>query len=89
MLFDFLTPHWLGRAHTYHGEMGPLRYRFRMDAKEKTVEASAYTKFCFEAATDVVTETFSWDEEGVGKLRSWMQGHYDRIVSEPEREKNA
>lgn len=82
MLFDFLTPHWLGRAHTYHGEMGPMRYRFRMDAKEKTVEASVYTKLCFEAAADVVTETFAWDEEGVRALRDWMQGHYDRITRE-------
>ncbi len=89
MLFDFLTPHWLGRAHTYHGEMGPLRYRFRMDAKEKTVEASVYTKVCFEAATDAVTETFAWDEAGVSALRVWMQGHYERIVSETESEKNA
>lgn len=81
MLFDFLTPHWLNRAHVYHGEQGALRYRFRMDAKEKTVEASVYTKVCFEKADDVVTETFSWDEAGITALREWMQAHYDRVMS--------
>ncbi len=89
MLFDFLTPHWLGRAHTYHGEMGKLRYRFRMDAKEKTVEASVYTKVCFEAANDVVTETFTWNEEGVNAMRIWMQSHYDRIANEEGTENRA
>lgn len=84
MLFDFLTPHWLNRAHVYHGEQDAMRYRFRMDAREKTVEASAYTKVCYEAAEDVVTETFPWDEEGVAALRCWMQAQYDRIMSEGE-----
>ena len=76
--FDYLTPRWLGRAHIYHGELDAMRYRFRMDAKEKTVEASAYTKVCFEAADDVETQMFSWDEEGVAALRDWMQAQYER-----------
>lgn len=89
MQFDFLTPHWLQRAHVYHGEQDGVRYRFCMDGKEKTVEASVYTKVCFEKAEDVVTETFPWDEEGVAALRIWMQAQYDRIMSESEGETQA
>lgn len=89
MLFDFLTPHWLNRAHVYHGEQDALRYRFRMDGKEKTVEASVYTKVCFEKAADVVTETFPWDEEGITALRAWMQQQYDRVMGGAETETKA
>ena len=77
--FDYLTPRWLGRAHIYHGEQDAMRYRFAMDGKEKKVEAAVYTKVCFEQADDVVSEVFSWDEDGVAALREWMQQHYERI----------
>ena len=77
--FDYLTPRWLGRAHIYHGEQDAMRYRFVMDGKEKKVEASVYTKVCFEQADDVVSEVFSWDEEGTAALRDWMQQQYERI----------
>ena len=78
--FDFLTPRWLGRAHVYHGQQDAMRYRFAMDGKEKKVEVSVYTELCFEQAKDVVSESFSWDEEGVTALKDWMQGQYERIT---------
>ncbi|MGM9662117.1 MAG: hypothetical protein ACI3WR_03390 [Oscillospiraceae bacterium] len=79
--FAFLTPHWLGRAHIYHGEQGPMRYRFKMDDKEKTVEAATYTEVCFEKAKDVESRTFSWDEAGVAELRRWLGAQYEAITA--------
>lgn len=80
--FDHLTPRWLARAHVYHGQQDAMRYRFAMNDKEKTVEASVYTNVCYELAQDVQTETFAWDEDGVAALREWMQRQYERICGD-------
>lgn len=82
-LFAFLTPHWLERAHVYHGEQGPMRYRFRMDEKERTVEAAVYTGCCYEKAADVVSRRFSWDEAGVAELRRWLCERYAALAARP------
>lgn len=83
--FACITPNWLNRAYLFNGSIGKpfhdFRYRLEQDAKEKTVRASTYADVCYEAAEDVRTETFSWDDEGVEKLKNWLQQQYEDYLS--------
>ena len=93
--FQQLTPRWFQRAHVYVGSIGPcfhdFRFRFAQDEKEKKIAASVYTDVCFEAAKDVETREFPWDEEGVEALKQWLeekfqqwdQGQTDRAGAAP------
>lgn len=75
--FQCLTPQWFKRANVYTGSIGDFRYRFATNGKEKLLHAAVYTVYCYEVAADVVEETFSWDEEGVAALQTWMQARYE------------
>lgn len=80
--FESLTPQWFKRANVYTGSIGDFRYRFATDKKENTLRASVYSIYCYEVATDVVEETFPWDEEGVKALQQWVQAKYEAFAKE-------
>ena len=86
--FSCLTPAWLQRAHVYTGSVGlpgnDFRFRLAMDGKEKTVHAAAYSKVCFELASDVRQRDFSWDEDGTAALREWLQAEYDAFIGDAQ-----
>lgn len=79
--FSVITPTWLNRATYYTGSVGPLgrdfRYRFQQDNENNTIKASVYSRICYEKATDVQEETFPWDEEGIARMRQWLQENYE------------
>ncbi|MBR3561053.1 MAG: hypothetical protein IKN81_05945 [Oscillospiraceae bacterium] len=83
--FAQITPTWLNRAYLYNGSYGPLfhdfRYRLEMNAKEKKVTATTYSKVCYEAADDRETETFDWTEEGVEAMKIWLQAQYEAFAA--------
>jgi hypothetical protein len=74
--FAFLTPNWLKRAHVYHGNLGPFRYRFAMDGENKTVNAAVYEDICYEKAQHIRTLQVPWDDAGVDQLRLWLNREY-------------
>ena len=79
--FSVITPRWLDRASYYTGSVGPLgqdfRYRFQQDTENQTIKASVYSRICYEKATDVQEEIFPWDEEGIVRMRQWLQENYE------------
>lgn len=75
--FSQLTPQWFKRAFVYTGSIGDFRYRFANDKQAGQIHASIYTVFCFEAARDVQSRDFTWDEPGVEALKQWLQQAYD------------
>lgn len=75
--FQELTPHWFKRAFVYTGSIGDFRYRFANDAEQKQIHAAVYSHFCYEVAKDVVSQDFSWDDEGVEQLKQWLQHALD------------
>lgn len=83
--FACITPNWLNRAYVYNGSIGKpfhdFRYRLEQNEKEKTIRASAYADVCYELAENVQTETFSWDDEGVEKLKAWLQERYEAYLN--------
>ena len=79
--FEGLTPQWFKRANVYTGSIGDFRYRFACDKKENTIRAAVYTVYCYEAATDVVEETFPWDDDGVTRLQAWLQHAYETFTA--------
>ena len=83
--FAQITPTWLNRAYLYNGSYGPLfhdfRYRLEMDAKERKVTATTYSKACYEAADDRETETFDWTDEGVEAMKDWLQAQYEAFAA--------
>ena len=82
--FERLTPTWLNRAYLYNGSIGrpfhDFRYRLAQDEKSKTIHAAAYSKVCYEIAEDRVEQDFAWDEEGIGKLKVWLQKQYEMFL---------
>ena len=80
--FEGLTPQWFKRANVYTGSIADFRYRFATDKKENTLRASVYSIYCYEVATDVVEETFPWNEEGVKALQEWVQAKYEAFAKE-------
>lgn len=78
--FEVLTPHWFNRAFIYTGSIGDFRYRFAADKKAELLHAAVYTVLCYEKATDVTAQDFSWDEDGVAQLKEWLQAHYDAFL---------
>ena len=47
------------------------------NAENQTIKASVYSRICYEKATDVQEETFPWDEEGIARMRQWLQANYE------------
>ena len=54
-----------------------FRYRFQQDNENNTIKASVYSRICYEKASDVREETFPWDEEGIARMRQWLQENYE------------
>ncbi|MDO4810773.1 MAG: hypothetical protein Q3985_02390 [Eubacteriales bacterium] len=79
--FDVLTPHWFNRAFVYTGSIGDFRYRFATDKDNKQLHAAVYSMYCYEVATDVREQDFSWDNEGVEQLKQWLQKEYDTFCA--------
>ena len=75
--FEVLTPHWFMRAFVYTGSIGDFRYRFATDKENKLLHAAVYSVYCYEVATDVKEQDFSWDDEGVTQLKQWLQTEYE------------
>ena len=79
--FEVMTPNWLNRAHMYNGSIGPafnsFNYRMEMDEKEKVIYAATYSKLCYENADDVESKTFTWDDQGVEEMKTWLQSQYE------------
>ena len=75
--FEVLTPQWFKRAFVYTGSIGDFRYRFATDNDNKQLHAAVYSVYCYEVATDVKEQDFSWDEDGVAQLKNWLQSEYD------------
>lgn len=83
--FAQMNVNWLNRAYLYNGSCGPMfhdfRYRLNMDAKEKKVTASTYSKACYEVAEDRETQVFDWTEEGVEQMKQWLQERYEAFAA--------
>lgn len=79
--FAQLTPQWFKRAFVYTGSIGDFRYRYRNDAEAGLLHAAVYSVYCYEVATDVVEQDFSWDESGVEQLKQWLQTQYEQFSS--------
>ena len=75
--FSQLTPQWFKRAFVYTGSIGDFRYRFASDKNAGQIHTSVYTVFCFEAARDVQSRDFPWDDAGVEELKQWLQQVYE------------
>ena len=75
--FSQLTSQWFKRAFVYTGSIGDFRYRFASDKNAGQIHTSVYSVFCYEAARDVKSRDFSWDEAGVEELKLWLQQAYD------------
>ena len=71
--FAQLTPNWFYRAFVYTGSIGEFRYRYLMEKDHSAIHVAVYSRFCYEAATDVVEKDFPWDDAGVEQLKVWMQ----------------
>lgn len=82
--FEELTPQWFKRANVYTGSIGDFRYRFACDKKENTLRAAVYSVYCYEIATDVTEEYFSWDNDGVTALKAWLQEKYEAFSRHKE-----
>ena len=86
--FSRLTPAELNKNTVLTGSIGPVfddfRYRIRPDSKEGRVYAAAYSVYCYEKAEDKVEAEFSYDDEGVEALKSWLQEQYDGYISRKE-----
>ena len=84
--FERLTPTWLNRAYLYNGSIGrpfhDFRYRLAQDEKQKIIHAAAYSKVCYELAEDKQEQDFSWDDEGVGRLKEWLQQQYEAFLQQ-------
>ena len=82
--FKCITPNWLNRAYVYNGSLGKpshdFRYRLEQDEKEKQIHAATYSKICYDKADDVEKQDFSWDDEGVAALRTWLQQQYEAFL---------
>lgn len=74
------------KASVYPGSVGTFRYRFQrngwLDKKDSTIQVWVYENVCFELAKDVETETFPWTEEGVEKLKVWLEEKLTRRGTE-------
>lgn len=79
--FAQLTARWFLRAFNYTGSIGDFRYRYLMEKDHSAIHAAAYTRLCYEAATDVVERDFAWTDEGVEELKAWMQAMLDAFSS--------
>lgn len=78
--FSELTPQWFKRAFNYTGSIQDFRYRFIQVKDPRSIEVSVYTKFCYEVASDIQTETFPWDDDGIEALKQWIQGKYEEYL---------
>ena len=78
--FEQLTSRWFLRAFNYTGSIGEFRYRYLMEKDRSAIHAAVYTRFCYEAATDVCERSFPWTDEGVEELKAWMQRAYEMFV---------
>ena len=88
--FAQLNSRWFMRAFNYTGSIGQFRYRYLMEKDHSAIHAAVYTRFCYEAATDVREKDFPWTEEGVEQLKAWMQQAYETFETTgkvPELEK--
>lgn len=75
--FAQLTPQWFKRAFVYTGSLGDFRYRYANDKDAGCIHVAVYSVFCYEAATDKLEQDFPWDDEGIARLRDWMQQRYE------------
>lgn len=79
--FSVITPTWLNRASRYTGSVGPVgrdfRYRFQQDGENRQIKAAVYSRLCYEKAADVQERIFPWDEEGIARMRQWLQESYE------------
>ena len=41
------------------------------------MHAAVYSVYCYEVATDVKEQDFSWDDEGVAQLKQWLQTEHE------------
>ena len=80
--FSQLTPRWFKRATVYTGNIGDFRYRFEMDKDNGLLHTAVYTVYFFEAAKDVQRQDFSWDDQGVEQLKTWLQERYEHYTQE-------
>ena len=79
--FAQLTDHWFMRAFNYTGSIDEFRYRYLMEKDHSVIHAAVYSRFCYEAATDVVERDFPWNDEGVAQLKEWMQHALDTFTA--------
>ena len=79
--FAQLTNQWFMRAFNYTGSIGEFRYRYLMEKDHSTIHTAVYSRFCYQAATDVVERDFPWTDEGVEALKAWMQQAYDTFTA--------
>ena len=81
--FEELTVQSINRAFLFNGSLGrpfhDFRYRLEQNGKEPIVHAATYSKICYEKAEDVEKQDFDWNEEGIAKLREWLQSQYEKF----------
>ena len=73
-----LTVQWFKRAFVYTGSIGDFRYRYATD--KDVIHVATYRVYCYEAAEDKTEQDFPWTDEGVEKLKIWMQSQYETFL---------
>ena len=79
--FDFLNLQFFTKASVYPGSLGTFRYRFArtgwIGESDATIQVWVYENTSFELAQQVETQIFPWNEEGVEKIKAWLN---DRLA---------
>ena len=87
--FDFLNMNFFTRASVFPGSIGTFRYRFQrtgwLNKPESTIQAWVYENTSFELAQDIETAVFDWSEEGIERLKQWLEEKLAQRGSEPYR----
>ena len=81
---EALSMHELRVTSVYTGSIGDFRYRFHMEFDSDEVEAAAYTKWCYEKATDVRETKFTIQNEDLSELKAWLDAQYRELIPEED-----
>ena len=87
--FEFLDMNFFTRASVFRGSIGTFRYRFQrtgwLNKPDSTIQVWVYENTSFELAQEIETETFPWTEEGVERIKAWLEQKLKERGTEPYR----
>jgi len=87
--FDFLDMNFFTRASVFPGSLGTFRYRFKrtgwLNKPESEIQAWVYENTSFELAQEIETITVPWSEEGIERLKAWLEQKLAERGTEPYR----